>query len=64
MPAGGEQWDGDIRTLSTIGLKEISVVSAWPAYQGTEIALRARQSLTERDKRIRALKLAEAREWA
>lgn len=64
VPAGGEQWDGDTRTLSTIGLKEISVVSAWPAYQGTEIALRARQNLTERDKRIRALKLAEARKWA
>jgi HK97 family phage prohead protease len=29
----GETWDGKKRTLRTIDLREISVVSAWPAYE-------------------------------
>ena len=64
VPAGGESWEGELRTLNTIDLKEISVVSAWPAYEGTEIALRSRQSLAGHDKRLRAIRLAEARAWA
>ncbi|WP_343343377.1 HK97 family phage prohead protease [Sphingomicrobium sp. XHP0239] len=64
VPEGGESWNGDVRTLSLIGLKEISVVSAWPAYEGTEIALRARQAGDKTLHRTRALRLAEARQWA
>lgn len=64
VPDGGEEWDGTIRTLRSIGLKEISVVSAWPAYEGTEIALRALQRHDGAARRQRALKLAEARAWA
>lgn len=64
VPAGGEEWNGQTRTLNTIGLREISVVSAWPAYEGTEIALRAMNRGTEWQRRSRALKLAEARAWA
>lgn len=64
IPDGGEAWAGNIRTLRTIDLREISVVSAWPAYEGTEIALRAQGAATGRDKRARALRLAEARAWA
>ncbi len=64
VPAGGETWDGDTRTLQTIDLREISVVSAWPAYEGTEIALRAMQHHTGAQRRARAIRLAEARAWA
>ena len=42
VPEGGEQWEGRKRTLRSIGLREISVVSSWPAYPDTELALRAR----------------------
>ena len=31
----GERWQGDRRELRSITLHEISVVSAWPAYEGT-----------------------------
>lgn len=64
VPEGGEQWEGRTRTLNTIGLQEISIVSAWPAYPDTEIALRTLHGLAERDRRQRAIKLAEARAWA
>ena len=64
VPEGGEQWDGDLRTLSKIDLREISVVSAWPAYEGTEIALRNRpRNPVQVTRRARALRLAEARQW-
>ncbi|MEA3541065.1 MAG: hypothetical protein U9R77_02950, partial [Pseudomonadota bacterium] len=45
-------------------VKEISVVSAWPAYPDTEIALRALQRGSDAQRRTRALALAEARQWA
>lgn len=64
VPEGGESWQGSIRTLTTIALKEISVVSAWPAYEGTEIALRALQAGAEARRRRRVLVMAEAAQWA
>lgn len=64
VPEGGEEWDGKTRTLRSIDLREISVVSAWPAYEGTEIALRALQRHDGAHRRERALRLAEARAWA
>lgn len=42
VPKGGEQWKGERRTLSVVTLKEISIVSAWPAYPDTSLALRSR----------------------
>lgn len=42
VPKGGESWEGDRRTLRAIDLREISVVSAWPAYDGTTVNARAR----------------------
>jgi HK97 family phage prohead protease len=39
---GGESWSGNRRTLTAIDLREISVVSSWPAYQGTVVAARTR----------------------
>lgn len=64
VPKGGDSWQGNTRTLRAIDLKEISVVSSWPAYDGTEIALRAAQGLTEREQRRRRLILAEVSQWA
>ncbi|WP_221795290.1 HK97 family phage prohead protease [Aquisediminimonas sediminicola] len=56
---GGESWNGNIRTLSKIALREISIVQAWPAYPDTEIALRALMTGAEANRRKRALILAE-----
>ncbi|OGA59974.1 MAG: primosome assembly protein PriA [Betaproteobacteria bacterium RIFCSPLOWO2_12_FULL_65_14] len=43
LPAkGGEQWDGNRRTLTAIDLYEISVVNGWPAYEGTTVNARSR----------------------
>ena len=64
VPDGGEEWEGTTRTLNSIDLREISVVSAWPAYAGTEIALRSLQRHDGAQKRQRELRLAEARQWA
>lgn len=38
-----DAWEGDTRTLHEVQLDEISVVSAWPAYPTTTVALRSRQ---------------------
>jgi len=42
VPSGGDEWDGDRRELRTVDLREVSVVQSWPAYEGTEIALRSK----------------------
>lgn len=64
VPEGGEHWEGRKRTLRSIGLKEISVVSSWPAYPDTELALRAAHDahcgLSERQRR---LIIAELSSW-
>ncbi|RVE92447.1 HK97 family phage prohead protease [Sinorhizobium meliloti] len=59
VPQGGDSWNGERRTLRTVTLKEISVVSAWPAYPDTEIALRALRHSVDADRRRRALILAQ-----
>lgn len=38
---GGERWAGTRRELRSIDLREISVVSAWPAYENTEVHARS-----------------------
>ncbi|WP_375203523.1 HK97 family phage prohead protease [Hyphococcus sp.] len=40
VPKGGERRDGDVRVLTMLDLREISVVSSWPAYEGTRIEAR------------------------
>lgn len=45
---GGEEWNGDRRELRSLTLHEISVVSAWPAYEGTLVQARARPVLRPR----------------
>ncbi len=37
----GEKWTGTRRELRAVTLHEISIVSAWPAYQGTSVSARA-----------------------
>lgn len=37
-----ERWSGNRRTLRSVDLREISVVSAWPAYEGTSVSARSR----------------------
>lgn len=59
VPDGGDSWEGERRTLNRVDLREISVVSAWPAYPDTSLALRAMPGLVERERRQRALILAE-----
>ncbi len=39
----GERWDGKRRELRAVTLHEISVVSAWPAYEGTVVQARSKQ---------------------
>lgn len=39
---GGERWTGTRRELRSVELKEISVVSAWPAYDNTEVHARSK----------------------
>lgn len=45
VPKGGEAWSGNRRTLTAIDLREISVVSAWPAYPDTSVNARAHTPL-------------------
>ncbi len=40
VPEGGQSWQGSKRTLKRIDLAEVSVVSAWPAYQQTTVEAR------------------------
>lgn len=40
VPKDGERWTGQRRELVKVDLREISVVSAWPAYPGTEVQAR------------------------
>ncbi len=65
IPKGGERWQGEHRTLHTVRLREISVVSAWPAYPETELALRAMANQeAARAARQRRLTMAELGIWA
>lgn len=64
VPKGGEAWQGNRRSLHRVGLREISVVQAWPAYPETEIALRARRDMVTADSRRRRLIMAELGAWA
>lgn len=64
VPPGGETWQGELRTLHKIDLREISVVTAWPAYDGTEVSLRAAAGLATSEARRRRLVMAEVGAWA
>jgi uncharacterized protein len=63
VPKGGDAWQGERRTLRTVQLHEISVVSAWPAYGETELALRS-APFASHQRRARQLAMAELGIWA
>lgn len=42
VPKGGDQWQGRSRTLRQVELIDVSIVQAFPAYEGTSVAARAR----------------------
>jgi HK97 family phage prohead protease len=52
-----EKWTNDMRELRAVRLHEISVVSSWPAYEGTIVSIRARTL------QVLPLKLAMARRY-
>jgi uncharacterized protein len=52
-----EDWSGEKRTLQSVTLHEVKVVSAWPAYDGTTVSARARQTRTAAQRRIALLEL-------
>tara|TARA_R110001592_G_scaffold7065_6_gene39734 strand:- start:39695 stop:40216 length:522 start_codon:yes stop_codon:yes gene_type:complete len=47
----GEKWEGKRRTLLNVDLREISVVSSWPAYDGTSVNARSATPRLNRLKR-------------
>lgn len=47
VPKGGDVWTGNRRELHTIDLREISVVSSWPAYEGTSVVPRSKTPLLQ-----------------
>ncbi|NTH12278.1 HK97 family phage prohead protease [Agrobacterium rhizogenes] len=55
--ADGAEWRGSHRVLKRIDLREISLVSSFPAYSGTEASVRSRQPMTDAQRRIRILEL-------
>ncbi|WP_298809574.1 HK97 family phage prohead protease [uncultured Sphingomonas sp.] len=63
VPRNGDRWAGSKRSLVNVALREISVVSAWPAYPDTELALRSRTDPAAAA-RARRLILAELGAWA
>lgn len=61
VPKGGESWNGDKRELRSVTLHEISIVQSFPAYSGTDVQARSKQSRTEQDRRLALLNLEAAR---
>jgi HK97 family phage prohead protease len=59
IPKGGDAWQGNKRTLHSVDLREVSIVSAWPAYPDTSIALRSMTVANGAARRARALALME-----
>ncbi len=47
---GGDRWTGDRRELLAVDLMEISVVHSWPAYEGTTVEPRSKNSALARAK--------------
>ncbi|NTI15677.1 HK97 family phage prohead protease [Agrobacterium rhizogenes] len=52
-----QEWRGSHRVLKRVNLREVSLVSSFPAYSGTEASVRSRQPMTDAERRIRILEL-------
>lgn len=50
VPKGGDKWsdDGSQRTLTSVNLHEVSVITGFPAYEATTAAVRSLERLSER----------------
>jgi uncharacterized protein len=59
VASGGDEWQGTKRILRAIDLREISVVSAFPAYPDTSLALRSAAHAVAQASRRRRIMLAE-----
>jgi len=44
VPPGGESRANGVRQLERVNLHEISIVKAWPAYEGTVVTARSKQA--------------------
>jgi hypothetical protein len=55
-----DEWKGSLRTLHTVDLREISIVSAWPAYPETSVTARSAATAVRNlyDRRLSLLELA------
>lgn len=63
IPKGGETWNGNKRTLTNVDLREISIVSAWPAYDGTSVNARNHSHSTADIQKHAAVRLILARKY-
>lgn len=63
VPKGGDAWNGDRRELRAVDLHEISIVLAWPAYEGTVVQARSLIAPDPAARRKRAILYAEATQW-
>jgi uncharacterized protein len=52
VPKGGDHWTGERRELRQVDLREISVVSAWPAYPSTTVQARGKSPALNAAKRF------------
>lgn len=59
VPGDGEEWQASTRTLTRIGIYEISVVSAFPAYSGTVVQARSKRPRTNLEMRLALLEMEE-----
>lgn len=57
VPKGGETWEGDTRVLNQIDLREISIISAWPAYPETSVNVRSRKVVNRITRYMETVKL-------
>lgn len=63
--ATDERMNGDVRELRAVTLYEISIVCAWPAYDGTVVQARSRfPACPRRIHAERTLRIAELSSWA
>lgn len=56
--------DGNRRELRSVDLHEISIVLAWPAYEGTVVQARSLSMDATAERRRRAIIIAKAKTWA
>lgn len=48
VPKGGDVWNGNRRELVKVDLVEVSIITAWPAYDGTVVQARAARPALQR----------------